>query len=317
MKKGKIFKVCKFTILGLMLFFSLLPIQSQAQTAANQDYTVLAPLPNTADCSTDDTGKQICKTNFSKYLPSMFNLIIGVAAGLAFIMITIGGITYATSDALQGKSDGRRYVTNAIYGLILVIGAYTILWTINPQILDFSLVVTPPTITPSTSTVVTATTCRNCTTNGILNGYTLTTAEIAENAAIVKDLQQDPAYKVYVNNNGVPCSNGETKGCTNVVLLPPGTIDSVKTLKKSLCPTCVVVISGGTEGGHAEHGPGKPVIDLQPTQSLNDFLAKKANPPVSTPRSGTTVVVGNGTYKYEETGDNGRASAPHWHVVYK
>lgn len=101
---------------------------------ASDEYVVLVPLPGIGD------GANNGKTTLETYLPNAFNLMVGIAAGLAFIMITWGGIVYATSDALSSKSEGRGYIENAVWGLLLVIGAWVILNTINPQILNFNLI---------------------------------------------------------------------------------------------------------------------------------------------------------------------------------
>ncbi len=128
-------------------------------TFAIGDYTVLVPLPG--------IGESDGKTNLETYLPAAFNLAIAISAIMAFVMITFGGIMYATSDAISGKSQGREYVTDAIWGLLLVLGAYAILWTINPRILNFDLDVqqidtTTPTATVSSGTVSQVRCIGNC-----------------------------------------------------------------------------------------------------------------------------------------------------------
>ncbi len=72
---------------------------------------------------------------------------------MAFVMITLGGITYATSDSVFGKHDGKTFIQNAIWGLILVIGSWVILNTINPKILDFTLSLPRPPIQTDLTTV--------------------------------------------------------------------------------------------------------------------------------------------------------------------
>ena len=71
---------------------------------ALDDYTVLTPLPGTTSCPDGSTPTAVtinqttgkveggCQTTFQKYLPAFFNLTIGIAAVLAFIMITWGGM---------------------------------------------------------------------------------------------------------------------------------------------------------------------------------------------------------------------------------
>ncbi len=133
----KLFKI----ILCAICFLSLCSIAAPVE--AQTPYTLLAPLP--------EIGSE---TTFGNYLPRIFNLAVGIAAGLAFVMITFGGIMYATSDAISGKSAGREYVEDAIWGLLLVIGAWVILNTINPQILEFNLDIPVPPQASSTPTVI-------------------------------------------------------------------------------------------------------------------------------------------------------------------
>ncbi len=267
----------------------------------DEPYAVLAPLPGIGD--TNGT------TTFSTYLSEILNLAIGIAAVMAFVMITFGGITYATSDAVSGKSQGKEYITNAIWGLLLVIGAWVILYTINPNILNFNLNPGTPSGSTAQAPLYTPISCCNRT-GGVLDGYTLSPAEVDLNTAIVEML----------HNNGVevkngPCTTGGTIGCTNVYGLPGQVITNLLSLK-SACNACLVVITGGTEGGHSTHGPNMSAVDLSPTSSLNTYLGT-INPKAQNPTSGTTVnLPGGGVAKYENTGDNGRASAPHWHVQY-
>ena len=116
----------------------MLSVFSVAHAQLDTTYVPLAPLDNAGVPAT---------SKLSEYIPAVFKLSIGIAAVLAFVMITFGGIMYATSDAITGKSAGREYITNALWGLLLVLGAYAILYTINPKILKFDLNLQRPTIT--------------------------------------------------------------------------------------------------------------------------------------------------------------------------
>jgi hypothetical protein len=82
----------------------------------------------------------------------MFTIAIGIAGVLAVIMIMVGGIEYITADTLGGKAGGKEKINNAIIGLLLAIGAYIILYTVNPNALQFKLgnisAVTPTTPPP-------------------------------------------------------------------------------------------------------------------------------------------------------------------------
>lgn len=83
----------------------------------------LAPLPG----FTGDPG-------LGEWLQNFFTFMIVVAGILALITIIRGGIVYATTDAFSKKQDGKTYIINAIVGLILALGAWVILNTINPNL---------------------------------------------------------------------------------------------------------------------------------------------------------------------------------------
>ena len=303
--QNKAQKIIILMILMLMVF-SVATVNAQVQ-----DYTVLAPLPGIGDAGGP--------TKLQDYIPAAFRLAIGIGAGLAFVMITFGGIVYATSDAIQGKSDGRKYIENALWGLLLVLGAYAILWTINPNMLSFNLSITPVPVASSPASVVSPPSLvAGCATDsslcvrvgGILQGYPLSGNEIALDNAV--EAQLNGAFPGVTVNNP-PCVSGGISGCTNVVALPQNAISGLISLN-AVC-RCAVVVTGGTEGGHATHGPGLPRVDLAPDPNLSAYLSR-TNPAAANPVSGTEVRVGGAIYKYENTGDNGRATAPHWHVSF-
>ncbi|MBX4216189.1 hypothetical protein KW797_04550, partial [Candidatus Parcubacteria bacterium] len=110
----------------ILSFASLAAI---ALPAAAQLPPLLAPLPGTALSSTTPLGG-----GFSTYLNEVFNIILGIAIVLSVIMIVIGGIQYLSTDAIGGKSEGKQKLQNALIGLLLALGAFLILNTINPNL---------------------------------------------------------------------------------------------------------------------------------------------------------------------------------------
>lgn len=101
-------------------------------------YDPLAPLPGLGKFDT----KLDPKTNpcpFGNYLNIIIKVIIGFSAVLAMVMIVVGGIEYLTSELVSGKEAGRETITNAILGLLIALGAYLILNTINPKLLSACL----------------------------------------------------------------------------------------------------------------------------------------------------------------------------------
>ncbi|HEY4494095.1 MAG TPA: hypothetical protein VJB95_01525, partial [Candidatus Paceibacterota bacterium] len=65
----------------------------------------------------------------------MIKIIIGLSAVMAVVMIVLGGIEYMTSELVSSKENGKQRITNAIFGLVIALGAYALLNTINPDLL--------------------------------------------------------------------------------------------------------------------------------------------------------------------------------------
>jgi cell wall-associated NlpC family hydrolase len=69
----------------------------------------------------------------------MIKIFIGLCAVLAVVMIVIGGIEYMTSELVSSKEAGKERIRGAIFGLLLALGAWTLLNQINPDILNTNL----------------------------------------------------------------------------------------------------------------------------------------------------------------------------------
>lgn len=270
---------------------------------ALDDYTVLTELPGTTIAGG--------KATFQSYLPGAFNLAIGLSAVLAFVMITYGGILYATSDAIGKTAKGREYVTNAVVGLLLVLGAWAILYTINPKMLEFNLTLPVPKLQQSQDWIAQLS-------GPLAPGYILDAKMLASDSALRAELLENG-----IGVNASACAGGETKGCTNLVGLPESAIISLESLA-AMCTAANsnckgnIIVSGGTEGGHTTHGPGKSVVDLGKTDALNAYV--KANGTVTgQTKWGTTYNVKVGTQVVQfldETSGAPGSSGEHWHVKF-
>ncbi|MCM2338940.1 MAG: lytic murein transglycosylase [Burkholderiales bacterium] len=111
-----------------------------SSTAKDTDviYEPLAPLPGDGGVLQKEINTQE-DCAFGKYLNIIIKLIIGISAVLAMVMITMGGIEYMTSELVSEKSAGKDTIQNAILGLLIALGSYLILNTINPQLLNVCL----------------------------------------------------------------------------------------------------------------------------------------------------------------------------------
>jgi hypothetical protein len=301
MTKGISNKELGIKSLRLVLFavflYSLFVILYPAPAPAATDYQLLAPIPLEGSGCAGGAG-ETCKTTASPYIRGVFMLVIGLATGLAVMMIIFGGIKYMSTDAFTGKSEAKETIQNAIWGLFLIISAWLILYTINPKLVEFNLNIPIQTI----SSAITGGTDSS-------GGTPMTLEEIAAHNQIYRQLKLAD-----VGTNAGPCLQGQGYGCTNLNGLPENTIQGLISLKNDC--GCIITITGGTEPGpHTTHGVGIPVVDLSPTPSLNNYLAQ-TNSQATTPQNGTQVKIGSTTYTYEVVGANGRSTGDHWHVQF-
>lgn len=115
----------------------------------NNKYHLLAPLPCDSTANPPIPGCKDGKletfdptgggNNFGRYLNVMIKIFIGICAVLAVVMIVIGGVEYMTSELAHTKESGKDRITHAILGLVIALGAYALLFTINPDLLNSDL----------------------------------------------------------------------------------------------------------------------------------------------------------------------------------
>jgi len=295
-------------------------------------YDLLAPLPFFG--STFDI-----KGGLTPYLQVLFQLLIGIAGLLSVIMIVIGGIEYMSTDAIQGKEEGKERITQAILGLILALGAWLLLNTINPDLLSLRINMSKQTIeadsnntydgVPQTPTETGGTGGKYCkkSTGGV--GYAANSTWPPANMAN-KDITQrsgnqlkagDKITKITINKPN--CKSVSQSNCTSI---DGFNRNGIIKLYNSMCGSdgskCTVddlVITGGTEcwqhgdyfGGHH---PGSQTTDLRVTPALNKYLSdvtKTTDFP-----GGCKVFVKNGmNFKAEDESCPWKPSK-HWHVTY-
>lgn len=97
------------------------------------EYCLLAPIPLNGGNTVDE------QASTSSYIPGLFRLMIAIATGLAVLMLIYAGIKYMSTDAFSGKEEAKGIISNAIWGLLLAISAWLIVFTINPKLVEFDL----------------------------------------------------------------------------------------------------------------------------------------------------------------------------------
>lgn len=95
------------------------------------DYKLLAPIPGI------DQGDGTA--DIATYLPALIKTIIGLATGVAVLLVMYGGAQYLLSTIPNVKANGRKTIQDALVGLVLLSVSWIILYTINPKLVQFSL----------------------------------------------------------------------------------------------------------------------------------------------------------------------------------
>ncbi len=139
-------KILFYILIIVILFGISMPIYAQdtPPVTSADDYVLLAPLP----C--EDGGENCTNKKFktfdpanegalSSYLNTMLRIFIGICAVLAMAMIILGGLEYMTSELISSKEAGKQKIKGALLGLVLALGSYALLNTINPDLLKTDL----------------------------------------------------------------------------------------------------------------------------------------------------------------------------------
>lgn len=131
----------KFTIIFISLaIFAFIcttgfVLAQETQPTRGLTYIPLEPLPG------DETGASA--SDLPTYLTTLFRIILGVAALIAVIQITYGGFEYMGSSLITSKEEGKERIKEALIGLFLAMGAWLILYTVNPATLEFKFTPKP------------------------------------------------------------------------------------------------------------------------------------------------------------------------------
>ena len=175
-------------------------------------YNLLAPLPNPegGELSNIDVSGD---NALGQYLNIIIKLAIGLAAVLAVVMIVMGGIQYMTTELVSGKEDGKRRITNAVLGLLVALGAWLILFTINPDLLKTELKIDTTTIQFVEGPEITVGEGVICGQTTVVKGQTLTSCDESQLVTVMLF-----GYSVRVNKaiqGEIQGINGEWANSTN------------------------------------------------------------------------------------------------------
>jgi len=83
-------------------------------------------------------GRHITVPFLAQYVAGVYRFLIAIVGVLAAAMMMVGGFQYLTAGGGADRAKlGREKIANAIIGLLLALGSYVILYTINPDLVTF------------------------------------------------------------------------------------------------------------------------------------------------------------------------------------
>lgn len=242
-------------------------------------------------------------TSPASFVESFYVWALGISASLAVIMIVYGGVKYAVSPGNAGaQSEARDIIINAVWGIVLLAGAYLILNTINPSLTTLR--------NPGGLQVITAPTSTSPGGSGG-GGKIITSSQLTNSQAVTLFNR----FGISISSSG-NCSDPNNSSCTSLEGFPKAA--ACKLIEMQANGASDIRITGGTEVGHKEHGSGIPVVDLgfsnfvsQTDQYIVRRTGKTVDQILANPNNFSNRYLGNDSNSYVfETAGTGK----HWHV---
>lgn len=120
---------------SLIIIFLLLPFITLAGGGGDNivdgglaDFTPLIGIPGI-----QETG------DINSYVNALYGLAISIAALIAVVKIVLAGAKYMMDDIVTHKSEAKEDIKNSLIGLLIIIGAWIILATVNSDLTNLSL----------------------------------------------------------------------------------------------------------------------------------------------------------------------------------
>ncbi len=232
------------------------------QQLTNNTYKFLAPLLGLSEV----TGNEGVAT----FLEKVFIIMISLAGVLAVLSLIFAGFQYITTGVFSVKTDAKDRIWNSILGLLLALGAFVILNTINPDLVN-NLGLNIETVKLST-----VDTPQKPNTDGSYAGTTAKIGDAWPDDQVTRDILagNNPSIKVKLPK----CTIVGQHGCTSVYQLDTQFVTALKYACAASNPNCDITITGGTEfWGHAAntagvHYPNGWTVDIRKTPSLTTYV---------------------------------------------
>ena len=243
-------------------------ISPQADTPVyKKTYRLLAPI---GDLTCIENGEGVsnpgCVTgNVGTYLNIIFRIAIGLAAALAVVMIVVYSIAYMGNESVFGKNEAKSNILSSIGGLLIALGAYALLASINPDLVGTSgatIDQVEAQVSPDQPQAV-----------GNGGKYVGTNYVKGQNWPS-DSVERSKLLSLGITTATPICTTVGQSGCATVFQLDTAFVSKLK----NNCKNCDIVITEGTGfWKHAAstkkiHYPGGWTVDLRKTTTLTNYV---------------------------------------------
>ena len=89
-------------------------------------------------CDKNSSAYPWCETGKTPggFVATFYRIALGLVGGAALGVLIYGAILWTLSEAVTSKEYAKKWITGAVWGLVLLLGAYLILYTINPDLVN-------------------------------------------------------------------------------------------------------------------------------------------------------------------------------------
>ena len=275
--------------------------------------------------------KDVRTYKLGDYINKLFQIAIGILGVLSVVMIVIAGVQYMTVESIVGKSDAKERIIGAVSGLLLSLGIFIILHTINPNLLEVNFGSGLQTASVGMDAPAKVNSDGTIGNSDIKYGNPWPPA--GSNYKTLRKGNNDSLETIIpgvsVNKKECTTSGRHTPGGDNCTSLyfTPAVFDKLKTslteLKNKSGANKIIITGGSEKWWHKTHDPSAAVLDIRSTiVGSNDaphlntyFYGKNVFPGKCTWHPGKNKFKDNFVSVFSE--DHTCKSTPHSHVVFK
>lgn len=118
--------------------------QQPSDCPAGLHYCYNPPIPVDLNVAVSTLADPNQAANLGEYIKAFYDLLLPASALIATVILMIGGMQYILARGKQEQiSKAKDRITKAVTGLVLILGAYTIVYLVDPRLTSFDALRVP------------------------------------------------------------------------------------------------------------------------------------------------------------------------------